>query len=92
MSLTISGNWFKDGNHYTNTKFNFSIVLATRKHPTENKPNRYALIKHPEGKPEYLSGLYPTQTEGVFKIDYQGKKYTIEQISTTQLFIKPRKP
>ena len=90
-NTTIQGNWVKDGSYYTNSKHKFVLVMATRKHQTENKPNKYILIKHPDNKPEYLSGLFPTQTDGVYKIDYKGKKYTFEHLNTTQVLIKPRK-
>ena len=88
---SIKGNWLKDGNYYTNSNHKFVLVLASRKHQTENKPDKYILIKHPDKKVEYLSGLYPTQTDGVYKIDFKGKNYTFEHLNSTQAIIKPRK-
>ena len=88
---TIKGEWIKEGSHYINPLYEFTLIMANRKHPTENKPNRYILIKHPDKKVEYLSGLFSTLTDGVYRIDYRGKNYTIEHLDTTHLFIKPTK-
>lgn len=88
---TIKGNWIKEGSYYTNPSYDFALIMANRKHQTENKPDRYILIKHPDKKIEYLSGLFTTLTDGVYRIDYKGKNYTIEHLNTTHLLIKPTK-
>jgi hypothetical protein len=87
---TLQGTWVKEGSSYTSAAHQFVLVMATRKHQTENKPSRYMVIKYPEDKPKYLSGLYPTLTQGVYRIDYQGKKYTLEFLNSTHLLIKNR--
>lgn len=88
QTTQLHGNWVKDGNFYTNRKYNFILVLASRKYKTENKPDKYILIKHQDNKPEYLSGLFPTQTQGIYKIDYKGKRYTFQYLDTTNIIIK----
>lgn len=88
--ITLQGNWIKKGTYYTSPQHRFSLIITERKYPTENKPNKYILIKYPIGKIEYLSGLFPSATEGVYRIDFQGKKYTFEFLNTTQALIKTR--
>jgi hypothetical protein len=83
----LKGNWLKDGNHYKNEKQNFTLILTSRKHPTENKPNKYIIIQYPNEKPMYVSGLFPTKKEGIFKLDYKGIKYQLQYVNPTEFHI-----
>jgi hypothetical protein len=90
VAKTLQGTWVKEGSSYASSTHQFTLVMAERKKATENKPSRYMVIKYPDVKPQYLSGLYPTLTQGVYRIDYQGKKYTLEFLNSTQVLIKNR--
>ena len=76
-SIQLLGQWVKDANEYINNNSNVTLLIVNRKHPTENKPTRYALIKHPTQQREYLSGIYPTDDIDKFRIDYKGKNYIV---------------
>jgi len=76
-SVQLLGRWVKNTNEYVNNKSNVALLIVNRKHKTENKPPTYALIKHHNEQREYLSGLYPTDTDNKFRIDYKGKNYII---------------
>jgi hypothetical protein len=76
-SVQLLGQWVKNANEYINNNSNVRLLIVNRKHCTENKPPRYALIKHPTEQREYLSGIYPTDDINKFRIDYKGKNYIV---------------
>lgn len=73
----IKGTWVKTGTEYVSKNHGFSIVIGNRKHPKENKPNRYLLIKYSKSKFEYLSGLYPLKDNTSYHIDWADKNYQL---------------
>ena len=77
QSVQLLGEWVKNANEYVNNNSNVKLLIVNRKHQTENKPTRYALIKHPSQQREYLSGIYPTDENNKYRIDYKGKNYII---------------
>ena len=77
QSVQLLGEWVKNANEYINNNSNVTLLIVNRKHQTENKPTRYALIKHPSQQREYLSGIYPTDDTNKFRIDYKGKNYIV---------------
>ena len=76
-SVQILGEWCKDSNEYINKNSNVKLLIVNRKHQTENKPTRYILIKHQTEQREYLSGIFPTDENNKFRIDYKGKNYIV---------------
>lgn len=50
------------------------FLICERKVLTANKATMYLLKINPNGKREYISSLYPTESEGIFRIDYNGSK------------------
>ena len=73
----LLGSWCKVANEYVNNNSNVKLLIVNRKHQTENKPTRYILIKHPTEQREYLSGIFPTDENNKFRIDYKGKNYIV---------------
>lgn len=64
----------------------FSLVICTRKVATPQKPIKYLLYKPKEGKPCYLSSLYPNGQEGaenafLFEVDEVYYKLTLDRDS-----------
>jgi hypothetical protein len=76
-SVQLLGQWVKNANEYVNNNSNVKLLIVNRKHQTENKPPTYALIKHHNEQREYLSGLYSTDDDNKFRIDYKGKNYIV---------------
>jgi hypothetical protein len=89
-SIQLLGQWVKNANEYINNKSNVTLLIVNRKHQTENKPPRYALIKHHNEQREYLSGIYPTDEDNRFRIDYKGKNYFITFTQSTIFSIKQK--
>jgi len=83
QSVQLLGTWCKDANEYVNENSNAKLLIVNRKHQTESKPPTYALIKHQNEQREYLSGLYSTDADNKFRIDYKGKNYIITFIEST---------
>lgn len=90
VAKSLQGTWLKDGSSYASEVHQFTLVIAQRKKVTLNKTKQFLVVQYPDVKPQYLSSLYPTLTQGVFRIDYQGKRYTLEFLNSTHLLIKNR--
>lgn len=90
QSVQLLGTWVKDANEYVNNISNVKLLIVNRKHQTENKPPTYALIKHHTGQREYLSGLYPTDDDDKFRMDYKGKNYIITFAENTIFTIEQK--
>jgi len=90
VAKSLQGTWVKEGSFYASSTHQFNLVIAERKKVTLNKTKQFMVVQYPDVKPQYLSGLYPTLTQGVFRIDYQGKRYTLEFLNSTHLLIKNR--
>jgi len=89
QTANLKGQWTKQGSEYQNPEQPFTLIMAHRKHHRGNKTLQYLLIKEGNNT-RYLSGLYPTKTEGVFRLDYNGKDYTFEELTSKQALIKPK--
>jgi hypothetical protein len=50
------------------------LVIGTRKKPTPTKPTNYILSKQ-GGKYNYVSSMYPTTKDDLFKLEYNGVCY-----------------
>jgi hypothetical protein len=79
----LIGFWYKHSNEYVNETSNVKLLIVNRKHQTENKPTRYALMIHSTNEREYLSGIFPTDEPNKYRIDYKGKNYIITFNETT---------
>lgn len=90
QSVQLLGTWVKDANEYVNNISNVKLLIVNRKHQTENKPPTYALIKHHTEQREYLSGLYPTDDDDKFRMDYKGKNYIITFAENTIFTIEQK--
>jgi len=90
QSVQLLGTWCKAANEYVNENSNVKLLIVNRKHQTENKPPTYALIKHHNEQREYLSGLYSTDADNRFRIDYKGKNYFITFIQSTIFSIEQK--
>jgi hypothetical protein len=90
QSVQLLGEWVKNANEYVNNNSNVKLLIVNRKHQTENKPTRYALIKHHTEQREYLSGIYPTDENNKFRIDYKGKNYIITFTENTLFTIEQK--
>lgn len=76
-SFNFLGVWTKSNNEFIKKDCDFRLLVLNRKHQTENKPIRYILIKHQTQQIEYLSGIFPTDENNKFRIDYKGKNYIV---------------
>lgn len=90
QSVQLLGQWVKNANEYVNENSNVKLLIVNRKHCTENKPPTYALIKHHNEQREYLSGIYPTDEDNRFRIDYKGKNYFITFTQSTIFSIEQK--
>jgi hypothetical protein len=90
QSVQLLGTWCKAANEYVNQNSNVTLLIVNRKHNTENKPPTYAIIKHHAQQKEYLSGLYPTDADNRFRIDYKGKNYIITFTENTIFTIEQK--
>jgi hypothetical protein len=90
QSVQLLGQWVKNANEYVNENSNVKLLIVNRKHQTESKPPTYALIKHHNEQREYLSGLYSTDADNRFRIDYKGKNYFITFTQSTIFSIEQK--
>lgn len=59
------------------------ILILNRKNQTEKKTSKYLLAmtkKSKETKDTYISSLYPTERENIFRFDYQQVLFELELI------------
>jgi hypothetical protein len=71
----IEGHYQIKGNTLSNTKHKFLVVQ--RENPTKKKGKSFLLHVDIKGKREYVSSLYSTTTDNLFKFDYYGKEYRL---------------
>ena len=64
----------------------YKLIILERKKTTPSKPKNYILAKLNTGETEYISSMYSTTQDGVFKIDYLGQEYTLTIEGSTAKF------
>lgn len=87
-STNLTGTYKKRGANLTHREKGFTLVIGTRKKTTITKPPHYLLLKHPSGKFEYLSSLFPLgNSDQTYSLDTRGRVYQIT-ISGSEANIK----
>lgn len=81
----IEGQYQIKGNTLSNPKHKFLVVQ--RQKATQKKSKTYLLHVDIKGKREYVSSLYTTSTDKVFKFDYYGKEYRLRLDSNPLILI-----
>jgi hypothetical protein len=54
------------------------FLVVQRKATTQKKGKNFLLHVDTKGKREYISSLYTTTADNLFKFDYYGKEYRLE--------------
>ena len=72
----IEGKYQIKGNTLSNSEHKFLVV--ERQSTTPKKGKNFLLHVDTKGKREYISSLYTTSTDNLFKFDYYGKEYRLE--------------
>ena len=72
----LEGKYQKKGNTLFNSEHKFLVV--ERQNSTPKKGKNFLLHVDTKGKREYISSLYTTTTDNLFKFDYYGKEYRLE--------------
>ena len=81
----LEGKYLKIGSHFRSQ--NITLILHKRKEYTDKKPEYYFMFKHGEGKPVYLSGLYPRGgTEYIIESNHA---YWVVNLTDQEAIIKP---
>jgi hypothetical protein len=73
--LFTSGTYTKNLNSYFSDN-GLRYLIATRKNTSPSKPKNYLLAKV-DSRGYYISSLYPTQTENLYKAEYQGQRFEV---------------
>ena len=77
LKLNFVGDYTKYGSRYYSEQSNTKLIIGKRKQVT-NKTREFILfVTGSKTRPQFFSSLFPTQTENVFKADYQGINYDI---------------
>lgn len=71
----IEGQYQIKGNTLSNPNHKFLVVQRLK--PTKKKGKSFLLHVDIKGKREYISSLYTTSTDNLFKFDYYGKEYRL---------------
>lgn len=59
-----------DGNTY---------IISSRKTAAGKKSVLFLLLVSPDSSRKYISSLYPTGQEGVYKFEYEGNRYILNR-------------
>lgn len=63
------------------------LLLLNRKNTTSKKTSQY-LLDVTEKKAEYISSLYATPTQDVFRLEYLGVEYTLDLTDKSKAVIE----
>lgn len=81
----LEGKYLKIGTHFKSQ--DTTLILNKRKEYTDKKPEYYFMVKRGEGKPVYLSGLYPRGgSEYVIESNHT---YWVVTMTDNEAIIKP---
>lgn len=76
--IKIEGEYHKEGTQLKGQEI--TLQIAERKNPTAKKPKHFLRQIRPF---QYISSLYPTDTQGKYEVDYSGQKYVVWVSDTT---------
>ena len=75
--LDFVGDYTKDGGRYYSDQSNTKLIVGKRKDVTTKTREFILFVTGNRTRPQFFSSLFPTQTENVFKADYQGINYDV---------------